>query len=100
VIFVGMGEADKKLRRYPHLFARVSHIVKYEPLSEKDVELAASELCDFPVDAAAVKALHERSGGGFREVMILLNQVERAARANKAQAVDAELVKALTGRAR
>lgn len=96
VVFVGMGEVDKKLRRHPHLFARISQVVKFEPLSEKDVDLAARELCDLPVEPDAVKALLERSGGGFREVMVALNQAEKSAKLNGLKAVTGDLMKDLS----
>jgi DNA transposition AAA+ family ATPase len=80
VVFVGMGHVDKKIARYPHLYNRISQVVKFIPLDESDIALAARELCELELEPGALKVLAERTSGKFRNVMLILDKVERAAR--------------------
>lgn len=46
---VGMDQADKKLKRYRHLWRRFSQIVKFEGLTVKDVSAVLGQICEAPV---------------------------------------------------
>jgi DNA transposition AAA+ family ATPase len=100
VVFVGMAHAPKKLGRYPHLYNRISQTVKFAPLDEEDIAIAAGDLCDLPIDKDALKLLAEHTGGRFREVMVALNKAEGTARRNELKRIDVELIKGLPARTR
>ena len=49
-IFIGMDQADKKLKRYRHLWRRFSQVVKFEPLGKHDVENVLKQICEIEFD--------------------------------------------------
>jgi Cdc6-like AAA superfamily ATPase len=49
-IFIGMDQADKKLKRFRHLWRRFSQVVKYEPLGRHDIENVLNQICEVGVD--------------------------------------------------
>jgi DNA transposition AAA+ family ATPase len=98
VVLVGMNHVDKKLARYPHLYNRISQVVKFQPLDESDIAMAAKELCEFELDASALKVLAERTGGKFRNVMAVLNHLERSTRISGQNVIDAKVIENLPKR--
>lgn len=54
MIFIGMDQADKKLRRYRHLWRRFSQVVKYEPLDREDVEMVLGQICEVRYDPGVI----------------------------------------------
>ena len=56
-VFLGMGAADKKLKRYRHLWRRFSQVVRFEPLDKEDVTAVISQICEVPVDNSAIDAI-------------------------------------------
>lgn len=58
-IFVGMHAADKKLRRYRHLWRRFSQIVHFEPLDREDVSSVLREVCEVELDESVIDSVFE-----------------------------------------
>ena len=98
VVFVGMNHVDKKLARYPHICNRISQVVKFQPLDESDIALAATELCELELDSGALKILADRTAGKFREVMVTLNHLERSAKMTGQRLIDADFIEGLSNR--
>lgn len=88
VIFIGMGMADKKLRRYAHLYDRFSEVVKFTNLTLSDVRTIADDLCEVMLSDDAVQYIHSKSDK-FRRIIVHLYKAEAKARANKLEIVKA-----------
>jgi DNA transposition AAA+ family ATPase len=73
-IFLGMDQADKKLKRYRHLYRRFSRTLQFEPLTKEDVSNVMKQICEIPVDEAAVDAI---SGKGGTTVAMLYRWAQR-----------------------
>lgn len=86
VIFIGMDQADKKLRRYRHLYDRFSEIVKFIDLTAADVRAIADELCEARLADDAVEHIHSKSSK-FRRIIVELYKAEAVARANRLEIV-------------
>lgn len=53
-VFVGMHAADKKLRRYRHLWRRFSQVIHFEPLDREDVSAVLKQVCEVKIDESVV----------------------------------------------
>lgn len=49
-VFIGMEQADKKLKRFPHLWRRFSQVIQFNPLGKSDVEGVLSQICEIGID--------------------------------------------------
>jgi len=81
IILIGMGEADKKLRRYSHLYDRFSEVVKFTDLTLTDIRTIADELCEVRLSDDAVAHIHSRSTK-FRRIMVEMYKAEAIAKAS------------------
>jgi len=93
MLFIGMGQADKKLMRYPHLYDRFVDIVKFEKLDQHDVQEMASQVSEVRFEEEAVEKMTTESQGRIREIIKLMHRAEASARANKSKTVSAKDIK-------
>ncbi len=56
-IFIGMDQADKKLKRFRHLYRRFSQVVRFESLTREDVVDVMKQICEIPFDDSAIDAI-------------------------------------------
>ena len=56
-VFLGMNHADKKLKRFPHLWRRFSQVVKFEPLDVEDVKAAFEAICEVEIEPEVYQAI-------------------------------------------
>jgi len=89
IVFIGMGMADKKLKRYTHLYDRFSEIVKFHDLNEADVRTIANEMCEVKLLDDAVKYIHSQANK-FRKIVVWMYRAEHIARTNNLNAIGAE----------
>ncbi|MBM4305720.1 MAG: ATP-binding protein [Deltaproteobacteria bacterium] len=90
VIFIGMSQADKRLKRYPHLWDRFVEIVKFQPLDREDVALIISELSNIPFNEEAVDKVVEVSEGKIRKVLALIHRCEYIGQNNRLKSISAK----------
>ena len=90
MVFIGMGQAEKKLMRYPHLYDRFVEIVKFEKLDRDDVQLMARELSDVEFQPDAVDRISLESGGTIRKIITMIHRAEKTASANRSKTIGAK----------
>lgn len=90
MVFIGMGQADKKLMRYPHLYDRFVEVVKFEKLDRDDVALMCKELSEIEFLPDAIDRIAAESGGTIRRIITAIHQMEKAATASRAKSVGAK----------
>lgn len=90
MIFIGMNQADKRLKRYPHLYDRFVEIVKFQPLDREDVELMVKELSNINFSEDAIDRITELSEGKIRRVLGLIHRMEYTAQNNKLKSISAK----------
>ena len=61
-IFIGMDQADKKLKRYRHLWRRFSQVVKFSALDRADVAAVLAQICEIPADPTVADYVCKRHG--------------------------------------
>ncbi|MBU4316306.1 MAG: AAA family ATPase [Proteobacteria bacterium] len=49
-VFIGMDQADKKLKRFRHLWRRFSQVVRYEPLDKEDITAVLIQICEVEIE--------------------------------------------------
>ena len=76
-----MSLADKKLKRYKHLYDRISEVLQFESFSPEDVKSLIEELSEVKISDEAIDYIH-KTGNRFRQIVKLINKSEDFARAN------------------
>lgn len=99
IVFVGTEEVLLSLQQRETFASRISQVIQFKPLTLEEVQMATSELSGLQLDDKAGAKLLEICGGYFRDLVVALEHLERAARANKTTQPPAELVSRVSGRA-
>ena len=94
-VLVGMENVERKLRRYGHIRSRIMEVVKIQDLSVSDVEKAIEELLDLTADEKVIEKIHELAKGSFRNLIVILNKVEKIAKLNKEKAIRLEYLRGI-----
>ena len=89
IVFVGMEGADKKLKRHPHIWDRLTERIQFDDLTIEDIRLIAHEKCDVELTDDAIAYLHKEGADRFRPLMIGLYKAEAIAKANSLKKVTA-----------
>jgi DNA transposition AAA+ family ATPase len=92
IILIGMDQADKKLRRYRHLYDRFSEVVRFHELTERDIHLIASQLCEVQLSEEVVRYVYQKTNR-FRGIIRHLHRIETMARRNNLRKVTMEDIK-------
>ena len=94
MVLVGMGTADKKIARYPHLMDRIYKILKFEKFNSDDVKEILTELTELKIKDDAIEYLATRTNQ-FRQLVKLINKVEKLMKTNQIQELDEYTMKGL-----
>ena len=94
IVLVGMGTADKKIARYPHLMDRIYKILKFEKFNSEDIKEILIELTDLKIKDDAIEYLATRTNQ-FRQLVKLINKVEKLMKTNQIQELDEYTMKGL-----
>jgi DNA transposition AAA+ family ATPase len=87
IVLVGMGQADKKLMRYRHLYDRISEKIKFEPFTHKDVGDIVEQICEVEMTECAVKYIYSQTNR-FRQIVKMINKADNIAKANGLSVID------------
>ena len=94
VIMIGMMDAERKVKRFAHLYDRLqAHIMRFKPLSESDVIRFAKQICEVELDPSAISEVYRVTGGKLRKIIVELYRIERIARANDLQSISGKHLK-------
>jgi DNA transposition AAA+ family ATPase len=90
MMFIGMGQADRKLMRYPHVYDRFVQVIKFEKLDKEDVHHMVEELSEIRFEEDAIERISADSQGRIREIIKMIHRAEAAARANRIKIIGAK----------
>ncbi len=99
VIFVGTDMVMLRLQQREQFASRLSEVVPFEGLTKEEVGMAARELYGLALGRDETEQLHRVTGGYFRDLVVALAHIYRAAKANGTTAPPLELVKQVAARA-
>lgn len=86
IVLIGMAMADKKLKRYKHLYDRFSEILHFETFSFEDVQSLIKELSEIKITDDAIKYIYQ-NGNRFRQIVKLVDKAEKTAQRNDLQEI-------------
>ena len=92
VILVGMTSANSRLKKFSHLYDRLSEIVKFEKFSKADIKTIVSELSEIEMTDCAIKYIYSNLNR-FRQIVKTINKAEILAKANGLNSIDEILIK-------
>lgn len=92
VILVGMTNANSRLKKFSHLYDRLSEIVKFEKFSKNDIKTIVKELSEIEMTDCAIKYIYSNLNR-FRQIVKVINKSEILAKANGLSSIDEILIK-------
>lgn len=92
VVLVGMTSANSRLKRFSHLYDRLSEIVKFERFSKSDIKTIVKELSEIEMTDCAIKYIYSNLNR-FRQIVKVINKAETIAKANGLSSIDEILIK-------
>lgn len=92
VVLVGMTNAHSRLKKFSHLYDRLSEIVKFERFSKSDIKTIVKELSEIELTDCAIKYIYSNLNR-FRQIVKLINKAETIAKANGLSSIDEILIK-------
>jgi hypothetical protein len=91
ILMIGMDSAERKLARFRHLYYRMkAHILRFTPLSERDVRRFADQLCEVPLEDSAIHEIYQLTAGRIGDIISYFYQAERIAEANDYGRIEAK----------
>lgn len=92
VVLVGMTNAHSRLKKFSHLYDRLSEIVKFERFSKSDIKTIVKELSEIEFTDCATKYIYSNLNR-FRQIVKVINKAETIAKANGLSSIDEILIK-------
>jgi len=92
-IFIGMSEADKKLKRYRHLWRRFSQVVRFEPLDNEDVRAVLAQICEVAIEDSAIEVICSSDNIGVSMLYRWAQRLEGLARHRDLEKITADDLK-------
>jgi len=89
IVLMGMEHADKKLKRFRHLFDRISAVVKFNIFDEKEIANLADQICEIQLTGDAITFIHGQSKGKLRLITTWMSRAEQMAKLNDLKSVSA-----------
>lgn len=94
IVLVGMGAADKKLARYPHLCDRLYKTLRFEHFDFDDIKEILNKLTELNFTDDATKYLATRTNQ-FRQLVKLINKIEKLSNTNQIEELDEYTLKGI-----
>lgn len=92
VVLVGMTNAHSRLKKFSHLYDRLSEIVKFERFSKSDIKTIVKELSEIEFTDCATKYIYSNLNR-FRQIVKVINKAETIAKTNGLSSIDEILIK-------
>ena len=92
IVLVGMTNAHSRLKKFSHLYDRLSEIVKFERFSKADIKTIVKELSEIELTDCAIKYIYSNLNR-FRQIVKVINKAETIAKANGLSSIDEILIK-------
>ena len=92
IVLVGMINAKSRLKKFNHLYDRLSEIVKFEKFSKSDIKTIVQELSEVEMTECAIRYIYTNLNR-FRQIVKAINKAEIIAKANGLNSIDEILIK-------
>ena len=92
IVLVGMINAKSRLKKFNHLYDRLSEILKFEKFSKTDIKTIVQELSEVEMTECAIRYIYTNLNR-FRQIVKVINKAEIIAKANGLNSIDEILIK-------
>ena len=92
IVLVGMSNAKSRIKRFKHLYDRLSEIVQFKPFSKSDIAGIVKELSEIEMTECAIKCICTNVNR-FRQIVKIINKAECYAKANGLNSIDEIIIK-------
>lgn len=92
IVLVGMTSANSRLKKFKHLYDRLSEILKFEKFSKNDIKTIVQELSEVEMTECAIRHIYSNMNR-FRQIVKVINKAETLAKANGLNSIDEILIK-------
>jgi hypothetical protein len=92
IVLVGMSNAKSRIKRFKHLYDRLSEIVQFKPFSKNDIAGIVKELSEIEMTECAIKCICANINR-FRQIVKIINKAECYAKANGLNSIDEIIIK-------
>lgn len=92
IVLVGMINAKSRLKKFNHLYDRLSEIIKFEKFSKTDIKTIVQELSEVEMTECAIRYIYTNLNR-FRQIVKVINKAEIIAKANGLNSIDEILIK-------
>lgn len=82
IVLIGMAYADKKLKRYKHLYDRLSEILQFQKFPLEDTKNLINELSEVKFDNSAIEYM-QNCDNRFRQIVKIIDKAESFAKSNE-----------------
>ena len=82
IVLIGMTYADKKLKRYRHLYDRLSEILQFQKFPLEDTKNLINELSEVKFDNSAIEYM-QNCDNRFRQIVKIIDKAESFAKSNE-----------------
>ena len=90
VLLIGMPDSRTQLSQFPQFHYRMrGNFISFKPLTLEGTQSFAAQVCEVKLDDAAIKEIHDGTGGNIGEILPELARAERVARHNDLAVVKA-----------
>lgn len=89
-VFIGMSTADRKLKRFPHLWGRFSEIVHFEPPDSEDTVSILTQILEVEVDESVIDLVCDTKNLNLSLIYRWGQKIERVARSRGLDKVSAD----------
>lgn len=96
IILVGMDLAKHKLKKYTHLYDRISEIYHFTEFDFKDIKQITEELSEVEITDCAIKVILSKATR-FRQIVQITDKFEQAAQANSLTQINENIAKEILG---
>ena len=87
-----MSNAKSRIKRFKHLYDRLSEIVQFKPFSKNDIAGIVKELSEIEMTECAIKCICANVNR-FRQIVKIINKAECYAKANGLNSIDEIIIK-------
>ena len=87
-----MVNAKSRLKKFKHLYDRLSEIVEFKPFSKQDIKIIVKELSEIEMTDCAIRYIYTHLNR-FRQIVKLIDKAEMLAKANGLNSIDEVLIK-------
>lgn len=92
IILVGMSNAKSRIKKFKHLYDRLSEIVQFKPFTKTDMIGIVKELSEIEMTDCAIKCIYSNVNR-FRQIVKIVNKAESFAKSNGLNSIDELIIK-------